>query len=75
MIEISWICLVEVWFNTVVIFVNRSIPVAIAVYRYIHVWKYQWLLAYGNKKKLEKWLKIYVLGESCSHIPSLYYSL
>ena len=47
-------------FNRFMVVMNRSIPVAIAVYRYAHVFYYNVMFDPRMKKKLEIALLVYI---------------
>ena len=58
------LCLLETGYNTFMTTSNRSIPMAIAIYRYCCVFYNNWLLDISNKKILERSILLYVAGKA-----------
>ena len=49
-------------FNRLMVVLNRSIPVAIAIYRYAHVFYYDIMYDKRRKKRLQLMLAAYTAG-------------
>ena len=56
-------------FNRLMVVMNRSIPVAIATYRYAHVFYYDLMYDKRQKKRLELLLATYTAGIEGIHFP------
>ena len=56
-------------FNRLMVVMNRSIPVAIATYRYAHVFYYDLMYDKRQKKRLELLLATYTAGIEEIHFP------
>ena len=74
------LCMTGFAFNRLMVVLNRSIPVAIAIYRYAHVFYYDIMYDKRQKKRLQLMLTAYTAGiarqfcfnfstEQCSHSP------
>ena len=57
------LCLLEAAYNVFLTSANRSVPVAIAVYRYCCVFHSNWLLSAVNRKNLEMMIIAYMAGQ------------
>ena len=56
-------------FNRLMVVMNRSIPVAIAIYRYAHVFYYDLMYDKRQKKRLELLLATYTAGTEGIYFP------
>ena len=63
------LCLLEATYNVFLISANRSVPVAIAVYRYCCVFHSNWLLSAVNRKNLEMMIIAYMAGQNQGGFP------
>ena len=54
----------EFAFNRVMVVMNRTIPVAIAIYRYAHVFYYDLMYDKRQKRRLQFILAAYTAGRS-----------
>ena len=55
--------MVESVYDYIIGAMNRAIPVAIAVYRYLHVFKGTYFMVQANKKFVQKVLLGYIFGK------------
>ena len=69
--EVEVLCLLETGYNTFLTTSNRSIPMAIAIYRYCCVFYSTWLLDVFKKKNLERIILFYVAGEATDSLVDL----
>ena len=56
-------------FNRLMVVMNRTIPVAIATYRYAHVFYYDLMYDKRQKKRLQLLLATYTAGIEGIHFP------
>ena len=63
-VEDDFVCMTGFGFNRLMVVMNRTIPVAIAVYRYALVFYYDVMFDARKKKMLEMILAAYTAGES-----------
>ena len=61
--------------NRVMVVMNRTIPVAIAIYRYAHVFYYDLMYDKRQKRRLQFILAAYTAGRSSKVKATLFYSL
>ena len=62
-VEDDFVCMTGFGFNRLMVVMNRTIPVAIAVYRYALVFYYDVMFDARKKKMLEMILSAYTAGE------------
>ena len=67
-IDDDLICIAEFGLNRLMVVMNRSIPVAIAIYRYAHVFFYDRMYDKRTKKVLEIILSAYIAGKWRVHL-------
>ena len=62
-LEDDLLCMTGFGFNRLMVVMNRSFPVAIATYRYAHVFYYDMMYEARKKKMLKVILSVYIAGE------------
>ena len=63
-VDDDFFCMAGFGFNRLMVVMNRSIPVAIATYRYAHVFYYDLMYDTRKKKMLQIILLVYLAGIS-----------
>ena len=61
-VDDPWLCMTGFGFNRLMVVMNRTIPVAIALYRYALVFYYDLMFDTKKKKMLEMMLAAYTAG-------------
>ena len=62
-VDDPWLCMTGFGFNRLMVVMNRTIPVAIALYRYALVFYYDVMFDRRKKKMLETILAVYIAGK------------